>query len=123
MDRPLFHLRKRSTIFITARLDVALIGEMRDRETAQSAIEAALTGHLVLSSLHTTHASAVPIRLREMGIEPYLIASSLTGVLAQRLVPRLCQACKYHTAGSDVHYAFGKRFGQYITSRVESKRM
>lgn len=67
--------------------DVALIGELRDQQTARSAIEAALTGHLVLSTLHTTQASSAPIRLREMGVPAYLIASSLSGVLAQRLVP------------------------------------
>lgn len=66
--------------------DVALIGELRDTSTARSAIEAALTGHLVLSTLHTTQASSAPIRLREMGVPAYLIASSLSGVLAQRLV-------------------------------------
>jgi len=74
--------------------DVALIGELRDVDTVNSAIEAALTGHLVLSSLHTGSASGVPIRLREMGIEPYLIAHALKGVLAQRLVHRLCDHCK-----------------------------
>ena len=79
--------------------DVALIGEIRDQETACSAIEAALTGHLVLSSVHATHASAVPIRLKEMGVPAYLIASSLTGVLAQRLVPLLCEECKEQTMG------------------------
>ncbi len=74
--------------------DVALIGELRDADTVHSAIEAALTGHLVFSSLHTGSASGVPIRLREMGIEPYLIASSLKGVLAQRLIHVLCYECK-----------------------------
>lgn len=74
--------------------DVALIGELRDQETAQSAIEAALTGHLVLSSLHTSNAASAPIRLREMGIEPYVLASSLSGVLAQRLARVLCGDCK-----------------------------
>ena len=75
--------------------DVALIGEIRDTQTGCSAIEAALTGHLVLSSLHTTGASAAPIRLHEMGVPAYLIAHALTGVLAQRLVPELCKHCKY----------------------------
>ena len=73
--------------------DVALIGELRDADTVHAAIEAALTGHLVLSSLHTASASSVPIRLREMGIEPYLIAHALKGVLAQRLLMTLCVEC------------------------------
>lgn len=73
--------------------DVALIGEIRDERTARTALEAALTGHLVLSSLHTTRAHAAPLRLQKMGIESAMIASSLTGVLAQRLVPLVCQKC------------------------------
>ncbi|MGD1997318.1 MAG: GspE/PulE family protein [Candidatus Dependentiae bacterium] len=73
--------------------DVALIGEIRDEQTARTALEAALTGHLVLSSLHTTRAHAAPLRLQRMGIEPAMIASSLTGVLAQRLVPLVCTKC------------------------------
>ncbi len=74
--------------------DVALIGELRDADSVHSAVEAALTGHLVLSSLHTGRASGVPIRLREMGVEPYLIAHALKGVLAQRLLLTLCPDCK-----------------------------
>jgi len=77
--------------------DVALIGELRDADTVHSAIEAALTGHLVFSSLHTGSACGVPIRLREMGIEPYLIAHALKGVLAQRLIMVLCPACTVMT--------------------------
>jgi type IV pilus assembly protein PilB len=74
--------------------DVVLIGEIRDRATAQLAVEAALTGHLVLSTLHTNDApSAIP-RLIEMGIEPFLVGSSLDAVLAQRLCRRLCEWCK-----------------------------
>ena len=74
--------------------DVVMIGETRDQETAQIAIQAALTGHLVLSTLHTNSSSASITRLIDMGIEPFLIASSLTLVIAQRLVRRLCEACK-----------------------------
>lgn len=74
--------------------DVALIGELRDSDTVHSAVEAALTGHLVFSSLHTSSASGVPIRLREMGVEPYLIAHALKGVLGQRLFLMLCGFCK-----------------------------
>jgi type IV pilus assembly protein PilB len=74
--------------------DVCLIGEIRDRETAQIAIEAALTGHLVLSTLHTNDAPSALTRLVEMGIEPFLVASSLDCVLAQRLARKLCPRCK-----------------------------
>lgn len=74
--------------------DICLIGEIRDRETAQIAIEAALTGHLVLSTLHTNDAPSALTRLVEMGIEPFLVASSLDCVLAQRLARKLCQKCR-----------------------------
>jgi type IV pilus assembly protein PilB len=74
--------------------DVVLIGEVRDKVTAQLAIEASLTGHLVLSTLHTNDAPSAVTRLVEMGIEPFLVGSSLDGVLAQRLCRRLCDWCK-----------------------------
>jgi general secretion pathway protein E len=73
--------------------DVIMIGEIRDRETAVMAIQSALTGHLVFSTLHTNDAAGAVARLLDLGIEPYLLASSLVGVLAQRLVRRLCDAC------------------------------
>lgn len=74
--------------------DVIMVGEIRDIETAQIAVQAALTGHLVLSTLHTNSAAAAIIRLRDMGVEDYLLTAVLRGVLAQRLVRRLCDACK-----------------------------
>jgi type IV pilus assembly protein PilB len=74
--------------------DVVLVGEIRDRETAVIAIEAALTGHLVLSSLHTNDAAGTPMRLVEMGVEPFLVASALDCVLAQRLTRQLCVNCQ-----------------------------
>ena len=74
--------------------DVVLIGEIRDRATAQLAVEAALTGHLVLSTLHTNDAPSAMPRLVEMGVEPFLVGSSLDAVLAQRLSRRLCEWCK-----------------------------
>ncbi len=74
--------------------DVVLIGEIRDHETAQIAVEAALTGHLVLSTLHTNDAASAITRLTEMGIEPFLVGSALDCVLAQRLARRLCPKCK-----------------------------
>jgi type II secretory ATPase GspE/PulE/Tfp pilus assembly ATPase PilB-like protein/CheY-like chemotaxis protein len=73
--------------------DVVLIGEIRDQETAQIALQASLTGHLVLSTLHTNDASNAVTRLVDMGMEPYKIASALRGVVAQRLMRRLCRAC------------------------------
>jgi len=74
--------------------DVVLVGEIRDHETARIAIEAALTGHLVLSTLHTNDAPSAITRLVEMGIEPFLVGSALDAVLAQRLARRLCERCK-----------------------------
>ena len=74
--------------------DIVMIGEIRDRETAEIAIHAALTGHLVLSTLHTMSAAAAPLRLMDMGIPPYLLSASLSLVMAQRLAPRLCASCK-----------------------------
>ena len=74
--------------------DIVLVGEIRDRETAIIAIEAALTGHLVLSTLHTNDAATTPTRLVEMGVEPFLVASALDCIVAQRLARRLCDKCK-----------------------------
>ena len=74
--------------------DIVMIGEVRDIETAEIAVQASLTGHLVLSTLHTNTAVGAITRLRDMGIEPFLLSSSLVGVLAQRLVRRLCVHCK-----------------------------
>jgi type IV pilus assembly protein PilB len=74
--------------------DIVLVGEIRDKETAVIGIEAALTGHLVLSTLHTNDASSTPMRLVEMGIEPFLVISALDCVVAQRLARRLCDKCK-----------------------------
>src|SRR3546814_9526680 len=81
-------------IFLRADPDIVLIGEIRDHETAQIAIEAALTGHLVLSTLHTNDAPSAITRLVEMGIEPFLVASAVDAVLAQRLCRSLCERCK-----------------------------
>ncbi|MGX5079606.1 type II secretion system ATPase GspE [Enterobacter mori] len=74
--------------------DVVMIGEIRDSETAQIAVQASLTGHLVLSTLHTNSALGAIERLRDMGVEPFLLSNALTAVLAQRLVRKLCNACK-----------------------------
>jgi len=74
--------------------DVVMVGEIRDRETADIAVQAALTGHLVLSTVHTNSAVAAITRLRDMGVEPFLLASTVKAILAQRLVRRLCETCK-----------------------------
>jgi len=79
---------------VRADPDIIMVGEMRDRESAKIAIEAALTGHLVLSTLHTNSAPAAPARLVDMGVEPYLVASALDCVVAQRLARKLCTSCR-----------------------------
>ncbi|AGB84040.1 type II secretion system protein E (GspE) [Serratia sp. FGI94] len=82
--------------------DVLLIGEIRDKETAQIAVQASLTGHLVLSTLHTNTAVGAVTRLRDMGVEPFLLASSLSGILSQRLVRKLCGQCRQpYTLGNE----------------------
>jgi type IV pilus assembly protein PilB len=74
--------------------DVILVGEMRDRETTEIAVQAALTGHLVLSSMHATDAASGLLRVLEMGVEPFLVAASVTGIAAQRLMRRICVHCR-----------------------------
>ncbi len=82
--------------------DILLVGEIRDKQTAKIAIEAALTGHLVLSTLHTNDAASAIMRLMDMGVEPYLINAAVTGVLAQRLVRKICPSCKIVYAPSEL---------------------
>ena len=74
--------------------DVVMVGEIRDRETAEIAVQASLTGHLVLSTVHTNDAVGAITRMRDMKVEPFLLASTLRAVIAQRLVRRLCPACR-----------------------------
>jgi general secretion pathway protein E len=98
-----------------------MIGEIRDLETAQIAVQASLTGHLVLATLHTNDAAAAVTRLLDMGIEPFLLSSSLLGVMAQRLVRKLCPACRksdgtyWHAVGCDKcgHTGYQGRVGVY----------
>ncbi len=87
--------------------DVVMVGEIRDKETAEIAVQASLTGHLVLSTLHTNSAVGAITRLRDMGIEPFLLASSLLGVLAQRLVRVLCPHCKEPRKPTPMEQALG----------------
>ena len=93
--------------------DVIMIGEIRDFETAQIAIQASLTGHLVLATLHTNDAASAVTRLTDMGVEPFLLSSSLLGVLAQRLVRKWCTHC--HGAGCKLcaHTGYAGRTGVY----------
>jgi len=101
--------------------DVIMIGEIRDLETAQIAVQASLTGHLVLATLHTNDAAAAVTRLLDMGIEPFLLSSSLLGVMAQRLVRKLCPQCKksdgvqWHAVGCERcgHTGYQGRVGVY----------
>ena len=88
--------------------DVVMVGEIRDLETAEIAVQASLTGHLVLSTLHTNSAVGAVTRLRDMGVEPFLLSSSLIGVLAQRLVRLLCKHCRQPYTPNEVDCA---RFG------------
>ena len=83
--------------FLRQDPDIMMVGEIRDLETAQVAVQAALTGHMILSTLHTNSAAAAVTRLLNMGVEPFLITSTLNAVLAQRLVRRLCAACRRAT--------------------------
>ena len=110
--------------------DVIMIGEIRDYETAQIAIQASLTGHLVLATLHTNDAPSSVTRLIDMGVEPYLLSSSLLGVLAQRLVRKLCPNCKrgdargrYHPVGcvQCANSGYKGRTGIYELMAVDDK--
>jgi type IV pilus assembly protein PilB len=88
--------------------DVILVGEIRDRETAQTAIEASLTGHLVFSTLHTNDAASAITRLVDIGIEPFLLTATVQGILAQRLVRRVCTECKaFYEPGDEVMRRLG----------------
>jgi general secretion pathway protein E len=78
--------------------DIIMVGEVRDRDTAETAVQAALTGHLVLSTLHTNDAPTAVTRLLDLGVPPYLLSSTLLGVMAQRLVRTLCPHCKEKVA-------------------------
>jgi len=80
--------------FVRQDPDIIMVGEIRDLETAETAIQASLTGHLVLSTLHTNDAPSAVTRMVDMGVEPFLIAASVIGVLAQRLARNICSNCK-----------------------------
>jgi general secretion pathway protein E len=105
--------------------DIVMIGEIRDLETAQIAVQASLTGHLVLATLHTNDASSAVTRLIDMGIEPFLLSSSLLGVLAQRLIRLTCQVCHGEGCAECRHSGFKGRAGIYelMTSTPELKEL
>lgn len=98
--------------------DVILVGEIRDNETAGIAVESALTGHLVLSTLHTNSAAASVSRLTELDVEPYMVASTLLGAVAQRLCRRLCKKCKREAPLADEIAGFLKRHGKPSTGKM-----
>ncbi|MEJ1962971.1 MAG: GspE/PulE family protein [Gammaproteobacteria bacterium] len=99
--------------FLRQDPDVLLVGEIRDRETAEIAIQAALTGHLLLSTLHTNTAAAAITRLLDMGIDDYLLTSTLHVIVGQRLVRRLCMECRQpFTPGRDTSLHFGRESGE-----------
>jgi type IV pilus assembly protein PilB len=101
--------------FLRQDPDVLLVGETRDKETAHTAVEAALTGHLVFTTLHTNSAAAAFTRLHEMDIEPFLVSSSTIGVIAQRLARRLCQQCKEpYAADANIARFWGLQEGATI---------
>jgi type IV pilus assembly protein PilB len=102
--------------FLRQDPDVILVGETRDKETAKTAIEAALTGHLVLTTLHTNDAAGAIARLDEMGVEPFMVSGALLGVLAQRLVRRVCSECRISYFPSSAELS---RFGLSASSEGE----
>ena len=99
--------------------DIIMIGEIRDHETAQSAVQASLTGHLVLATLHTNDAVSAVTRLTDMGIEPFLLSSSLLGVLAQRLVRKTCTACQGSGCAVCGHTGYQGRTGIFELLSVD----
>ena len=124
--------------------DIVMVGEIRDGETAQIAVQASLTGHLVLSTVHTNNAAGAITRLRDMGVEPFLLAATIRVVIAQRLVRRLCPVCRraepadaaaaslagvpvghplYRTVGCDEcgHSGFAGRIGVYEAIRIDDR--
>jgi type II secretory ATPase GspE/PulE/Tfp pilus assembly ATPase PilB-like protein len=113
--------------FLRCDPDIVMIGEIRDRETADAAVEASLTGHLVFSTLHTNSAPETVTRLLEMGLDPFTFGSSLLGVLAQRLVRRICKSCaETYTPSADEFQQLRTQFGdpaRFDALRVDRKRV
>lgn len=101
--------------------NIVMVGEIRDTETAEIAVRASLTGHLVLSTLHTNDAISTISRLRDMGIEPYLIASSLLGVVAQRLVRKICTECREAYTPSEQEMILMRNYGLHMDTLYRGK--
>jgi type II secretory ATPase GspE/PulE/Tfp pilus assembly ATPase PilB-like protein len=101
--------------------DIVMIGEIRDQETAEIAVQSALTGHLVLSTLHTNDASGAVPRLVDMGVEPYLVAATIEGLIAQRLLRRVCGECKQQVTPSGVDAAALADLGLKLTTITRGK--
>jgi type II secretory ATPase GspE/PulE/Tfp pilus assembly ATPase PilB-like protein len=101
--------------------DIVMIGEIRDKQTARIAIEAALTGHLVFSTIHTNDAPSVVMRLMDMGIEPFLINAAISGVLAQRLARRLCAQCRVTSKPTEHEQAVLNRLGAHLETVYQPK--
>lgn len=101
--------------------DIIMLGEIRDKITARIAIESALTGHLVISTLHTNDAPGAITRLIEMGVEPYLVNASLLGVLAQRLLRKLCQSCKKQINPTDHQKAVLEKMGCHLATCYQAQ--
>ena len=96
--------------------DIVMIGEIRDEETAEIAIRAAITGHLVLSTLHTNDAPSTIVRLIDMGVKPYLVSTSVVGIVAQRLVRKICSNCKTsYEASEQEKKILGKDLDEKVT--------
>ncbi len=106
--------------FLRQDPDIILVGEIRDGETASIAVQAALTGHLVLATLHTNDAASAPARLIDMGVEPYLLASVLNGAAAQRLARRLCPHCSEMEPASSLQVSELRRLGLLANNQPDS---
>lgn len=107
--------------FLRQDPDVILVGEIRDQETAEISVQAALTGHLLLSTIHTNDSVGIITRLKDMHIAPYLVGSVLVGGIAQRLVRKICDTCKYQITPSDVDKKIFEGYGINLTSLYQGR--
>lgn len=115
-----FTFEKGIRSLLRADPDVIMVGEIRDRETAHVSLQAAMTGHFVVSTLHTTDAPSALLRLLEMRVEPFLVQAAVTAILAQRLVRKLCSECRFETSPTEEEKECMKRFGIEAQSLYKS---